>query len=293
MPKINWLFSFFAGVTSLGSLALPASGQALLPYTLELDSEQLEQQGLNLVQDAVQLVRFQQYELALPRAKLATQVAPDNFQTWFVLGSLYLQNQEIDKAIESLRIARSLATEEEAGIFFTLGSAYFQKENYQAAIDNIEQGLKIEPNSIEALFDLGNSYLMLKNYPKALVSYEQAYSKDQKFWPAINNIGLVKYEQGNINGAIEQWQNSLEIDPEAAEPQLAIAVAWYTHKADKKASGLAFGKAALNKDIRYGNLSFLKQNLWGEKLLADTAKFLSDPQFKALVPQTPSPDSDN
>ncbi|MGB3692265.1 MAG: tetratricopeptide repeat protein [Spirulinaceae cyanobacterium] len=287
MPKSNWLFSFFAGVTSLGSLALPASGQALLPYTLELDSEQLEQQGLNLVQDAVQLVRFQQYELALPRAKLATQVAPDNFQTWFVLGSLYLQNEEADKAIESLQIARSLSPEDESGILFTLGSAYFQKENYQAAIENIEKGLAIEPNAVEALFDLGNSYLMLKNYSKALSSYEQAYNKEQKFWPAINNIGLVKYEQGDITGAIKQWEKALEIDSEAAEPQLAIAVAWYTHQADKKASGLALGKAALNQDNRYGDLEFLKQNLWGDQLLADTARFLSDPQVEALVPLTP------
>ncbi len=287
MPKSNWLFSFLAGVTSLGSLALPASGQALLPYTLELDSEQLEQQGLNLVQDAVQLVRFQQYELALPRAKLATQVAPDNFQTWFVLGSLYLQNEEADKAIESLQISRSLAPAEESGILFTLGSAYFQKGNYQAAIENIEKGLEVEPNAVEALFDLGNSYLMLKNYSKALSSYEQAYNKEQKFWPAINNIGLVKYEQGDVTGAIEEWEKVLEIESEAAEPQLAIAVAWYTHKADKKASGLALGKAALNQDNRYGDLDFLKQNLWGEQLLVDTARFLADPQVEALVPQTP------
>ena len=53
MPKRNWLFSLLT-LTSLWSIALPVSGQALLPYTLELDSKKLEQQGLELVEDAVQ-----------------------------------------------------------------------------------------------------------------------------------------------------------------------------------------------------------------------------------------------
>ena len=225
MPKHIPLFSIFA-LLGLLSVQAPVSGQALVPYTLQLDSKQLEQQGLNLAQDAVQLVRFQQYELALPRAELASQLAPKKYQTWFILGTLYVQNKELDKGIEALQRAKSLDPKE-AGIFFTLGSAHFQKGDYTTAVTQLEEGLKLKPGVPEALFDLGNSYYMLKQFPKAIAQYEKAVAKEKNFWPAINNIGLVKYEQGDVAGAIEKWQAAIAIDNEAAEPKLASAVALY------------------------------------------------------------------
>jgi tetratricopeptide (TPR) repeat protein len=265
------------------SAQAPVAGQALVPYTLQLDSKQLEQQGLNLAQDAVQLLRFQQYELALPRAELATQLAPKAFQTWFILGSLYVQNKELDKGITALERSKSLEPKE-AGIYFTLGSARFQKADYTKAIAELEAGLKIKPNVPEALFDLGNSYYMLKAYPNAIAQYEKAVAQEKKFWPAINNIGLVKYEQGDVQGAIERWQAASAIDDQASEPKLAAAVALYAKGDQEKA--LALGESAIRLDSRYADLDFLKENLWGERLLTETKKFLANPRIQASIAQS-------
>ena len=84
MPKRNWLLSLLA-LTGFWTLTTPVMGQSLLPYTPQFNLEQLEQWGLELAEDAVQLVHFKQYELALSRAKLATQLAPTQHQPWFVL----------------------------------------------------------------------------------------------------------------------------------------------------------------------------------------------------------------
>ena len=132
MPKRIYLLSLLI-ILGLGSIPQPVLAQALLPYSLQLDAKELEQQGLNLAQDAVQLTRFQQYELAIQRANLATQLAPKSYQPWFLLGSLYIQSQKFDQAIEALQKARSLAPKE-AGILFSLGSAKFQKGNYTSAV---------------------------------------------------------------------------------------------------------------------------------------------------------------
>jgi len=147
----NWLVAIGA-IASVWGVALPTKAQALLPYTPQLESSMLEEQGIALVQDAIQLVRFEQYELALPRAELAVQLAPDAFETWFVLGTLYVQQEDFDKGIETLLKAQRIAPEE-AGIYFTLGSAYFQQEEYRKAVEEIEAGLKYEPEALEALFD--------------------------------------------------------------------------------------------------------------------------------------------
>lgn len=262
----------------------PVSGQALLPYTLQLDAEKLEQQGLNLAQDAVQLTRFQQYDLALSRAKLATQLAPNSFETWFILGTLSIQNQQLDEGIEALSKAQSL-NPEEAGVLFSLGNAYFQKGDYRTTVSKIEAGLKLEPDVPEALFDLGNAYYMLDQYPKAIATYEEAADQEPSdtwpVWPAINNIGLVMYEQGDVAGAVDKWQDAIAIDPEAAEPKLAVAVALYTQGEQDR--GLALGETAIRSDERYGDLDFLKENLWGERLIADTQKFLANPRIQATL----------
>ena len=280
MPRLNWLFSSIACAGILTTSAVPVSSQALLPYTPRINSEKLEQQGLQLLQDAVQLIKFQQYELALPRAELATQLAPNSYEVWFILGSLYLQQEQVDEGIDVLQKAENLAPEEE-GILFTLGNAYFQKGDYQAALEKLEAGLDIDNNAPEALFDLGNTYLKLAELNKAIDSYEKAFEQENSFWPAINNVGLVEYEQGNVDDAISKWETALGIDSEQAEPKLALAVALYARGEQQK--GIELATSALESDGRYADIQFLKDNLWGDRLIQDTEILLALPQIQAIV----------
>ena len=283
MPKRNWLLFLLIGL-GVGNIALPGRTQALLPYSPNVDTAQLEQQGLALTEDVIQLVRFQQYDLALSRAKLATQLAPKKYQTWFILGTLFLQQDDLDQGMKSLLKAQSMAPDE-AGIKFTLGNAYFQKGDYNAAIASLESGLKIKPGTPTALFDLGNSFLKLGKWEDAITAYEKAVGSDKTFWPAINNTGLVKYEQGDIEGALKKWEAATTIDKEQAEPQLAIAVALYAQ--GKQEQALKKGESALKIDGRYRDLKFLKENLWGEKLLQDTQTLLSNPTMQSFLSRLP------
>ena len=172
MPKRNSLLSFLV-ILGVWNMAVPALGQALVPRTLQLDSTQLEQQGLVLAQEAAQLAQFQQYELALPRARLATQLAPKNYQAWFLLGGLYLQTDKYKESIGALQQARSLAPQNPS-ILFAMGSAHFQQGNYSAAIQSLQAGLKLKPNDPEGLFDLGNAYYRIGRLPDAINTYNQA-----------------------------------------------------------------------------------------------------------------------
>jgi len=278
--------SFFPLLITIGlwGSAQPSSAQALIPHTLRLDTAKLEQQGLGLAQEASQLAQFQQYELALQRAKLATQLAPKSPEVWSLLGGLYLQTNDLDQGITSLKKSQSLnVSGKNSAVLFALGSAYFQKGNYLMAVDYLKQGLKLKPNVPGALFDLGNAYLMLKRFPEAIAQYEQAVAQDKSFWPAINNIGLIQYEVGDENAALKQWQRAADLDTKAAEPRLAIAAALYAK--GKRDQGLSSGDAALRLDSRYADLKFLKENLWGERLLTDTRKLLETPQIRATLTQ--------
>ncbi len=86
----------------------------------------MEQAGIEMAEDAIQLARFRRTDAALGRAKLAVQLAPHLYQTWFILGSLYLQDDQVQPGIEALNQSLSLApADAHANIKFSLGSAYF------------------------------------------------------------------------------------------------------------------------------------------------------------------------
>lgn len=280
---LNRLFSASLIISlGLASTAQSASGQALVPHVLQLDPARLERQGLALAQEAAQLAQFQQFDLALPRVKLASQLAPKRSEVWSLLGALYLQNGDVDQGITTLKQAQALDGKNTT-VLFSLGSAYFQKQQYQTAIEYLEAGLKLKPNVTGALFDLGNAYLMLRQYPTAIAQYEKAFAQDKTFWPALTNIGLVKYETGEVPVAIQQWRKASAIDPKAAEPQLALAVALYV-RGDRE-QGWKLGEAAIQIDSRYSDLKFLKENLWGDRLLADAKQFLETPRMKETIAQ--------
>ncbi|MGB3651361.1 MAG: tetratricopeptide repeat protein [Rivularia sp. (in: cyanobacteria)] len=290
VPKRIGLISFLF-LCSFLSVSPKVNAQALVPHTVQLDAAKLEQQGLVLAQEAAQLAQFRQFDLAMPRARLATQLAPNSDKVWFLLGGLYLQSKELDKAITSLQKAQRLNAKN-AETYFALGSAYFQQQKYPSAIEQYKAGLKINPKDPEGLFDLGNAYYMLGKLPQAIIEYKRSVVYKEDFWPAVNNIGLIMYEQGDIKNAINQWQQAISkannAKQPAAEPQLALAVALYTRgsKADRQ-RGLAIGSAALKLDERYANLDFLKENLWGNRLLSDTKKFLELPSIQAALNEQP------
>jgi hypothetical protein len=51
------------------------------------------------------------------------------------------------------------------------------------------------------------------------------------------------------------------------------------------------GEAAIRLDSRYADLKFLKENLWGERLLAETKKFLEIPRIQASIARSQEPPS--
>ncbi|MEM6450297.1 MAG: tetratricopeptide repeat protein [Cyanobacteria bacterium P01_D01_bin.105] len=268
-----------------GSQAKPASAQALLPYTLPLDEDRLQADGESLARDAALQAQFQQYDEALARAQLAAQLLPSDPNVLTLLGSLYLQasNPQPDKAIETLNRARTLQPDN-APVMFALGNAYFIQGLYQEAIGAIKAGLEMEPDTAGALFDLGNAYYKLNQYDEAIAQYEASIGKDASFWPAVNNIGLVMYEAGNVDSAIAQWEEALELagQEDGSEPQLAIAVAQFTQGTQTLAvSDSAI--AALERNPRYAEIDYLKENLWGDKLIADTQQFFTLPALQELM----------
>lgn len=270
----------------------PALAQALAPYVLPLDYELMAEQGRYLASEAQQLAEYRQFNQALTLAQLAAQLAPNDPQVLALLGGLYLQASETDQALTLLTRANTLSPDEPR-ILFALGSVYMQKQDYRQAATYLERGLSREPDNANALFDLGNAYLLLQQYDQAITRYTASVQAQADFWPSVNNIGLVLYEQGNADQAVAQWEEALALaGGEEPEPKLAIAVARYAQgncRAVANAGSsacqraLSMGMTALEQDSRYANADFLRQNLWGDRLMTTTEQFFEVPVVRSLL----------
>lgn len=280
-PSVKLFRPLSPVLLSLGlalGLALPAKAQ--VPHTASLDFDELQEIGLAIAQEAAQRSQFQQYDIALQQVELATQLVPNDFRIWAVAADIYLRTDKLDDGIGALKTARKLEPTDPA-IHLALGTAYFRKQDYVAATTNYERGVQLKPDSPGALFDLGNAYYVTDRFKEAVDTYEKAVDLGDEFWEAINNIGLVRYEQGKREDAIAAWKQALSYNEKAAEPQLALAVALYA-KGERKQS-LRLAEAALKSDGQYGDVEYLRDQLWGDRLVKDTEIFLATPQMKSVL----------
>ncbi|WP_208345748.1 amino acid permease [Aetokthonos hydrillicola] len=94
------------------------------------------------------------------------------------------------------------------------------------------------------------------------------------------DIGYIKYERGDIEEAIQEWQRAVEVDSDLTGAQLALAVVLHSKGEQQKALNMA--QATLRLDKYLADVEVLKQNLWGTKLIAEGEKLLSHPQIQAL-----------
>ncbi len=103
---------------------------------------------------------------------------------------------------------------------------------------------------------------MEKNYKQALSTYNKIIEIKSNFWQAINNKGLIYFEEDELPLAINNFTKAIEIEKNA-ESMLALGVSLQNTNI-KKAISLA--KEALQKNPNYVSFEFREEQLWGEKL---------------------------
>ena len=275
----RWLKVLAAAPLMFSALSA-APAQALVPYVVVPSEQNLEGAGLGIAQAAARLLRLGQAEDAARLAALTVQLIPSDPRGWVLLAEAQLRSNQDKEAAVSLAKARELDPKN-AGILFAQGSLALKDGRPSEAAELIRQGLKLDGNNAGAYFDLGNAFILMGKPGDALGAFERASKLRSDFWEAINNQALVLYEQNKDVDAIKRWRRVLDIKP-AAEPNLALAAA-LNSKTPGNTESLELAAKALAEEPNYVLDSWQKEQLWGVRLRADTAKLLADPTLKADV----------
>ena len=252
--------------------------QSIIPYYYFPTIKNLEKESLSIGKNAYQLLFFGQYEDSLNLAKLAVKINAKDEKLWLILSEAQVANNLYKNALKSLDKAQEI-NPNISEIYFAKSNIYLKISQQTKAKSALEKGIKIEPNNHKAIFQLGNILLMEKNYLGAIKLFDKSIKIKPDFWQAINNQGLAYFEKNKVNLAIKLFESAISIE-ENAEPLLGLA-SCINFNDNKLAIQLA--KKALNKDPKYVNYDYRKEQLWGEKLQASTEILLQNEQLKKDV----------
>jgi tetratricopeptide (TPR) repeat protein len=265
----------------MGLGAIPPA-RALVPYVYVPQRQELEATGLGIAQAAARLLQLGQAEDAARLAALTVQLLPADPRGWVLLAEAQLRSNQTAAAAESLIRAKQLDPDN-AGIWFAQGSLALREGRPSEGLDLLRQGLRRDPRNANAYFDVGNAYILLNQPRQALEAFEKAAELRRDFWEAINNQALVLYELDQVDRAIERWRRVLEIRPDAAEPNLALAAAMFGRGAAGRQEALERASKALASEPDYVLASYQEEQLWGPKLRSTTQRLLELQELRADV----------
>ena len=293
----RWLRAGVAAPLLLGVWVgqMPAARANFVPYVYVPQRVELEGAGLGIAQAAARLLRVGQANEAARLAALTVQLLPDDPRGWLLLAEAQLRSKQLKEAGIALAQAKQLDPRN-PGIWFAQGSLALREGKPKEAIGLLEQGLKLDSKNAGAYFDIGNAHIQLAQSAAALVAFEKAATLRRDFWEAINNQGLVLFDQGKTKDAIGRWRQVLKLKPDAAEPTLALATGLFSQSLANRQEALELANKALTSDPNYVLESYQKDQLWGPKLRQATQELLRQNELKSAVERAKAnanPDGDN
>jgi tetratricopeptide (TPR) repeat protein len=103
-----------------------------------------------------------------------------------------------------------------------LGNLYFDAERYPDAIKWYDEAWKLAPKDVNVSTDLGVCYYYTNQPDKALEQFARSLKLDPKHAKTLLNVGIVKaFGKQDLEGALQAWQQVVQIAPDSPEGQAA------------------------------------------------------------------------
>ncbi|MDJ0844398.1 tetratricopeptide repeat protein [Crocosphaera sp.] len=227
--------------------------------------------------------------------------APDNPWAYRNRAIAYRNQGQLDLAMADLN--KSIALDNHYGLAYGhRGEVYddLAKIHQESAHQDYNQALKLNPKNVSALFNRGtfhacsgNFYQAIADYDRAInlsphesmlycrgvclyqigqiesaaESFRQGLAINPNHSPSLMNIGLIIYELDQCQPAMQLFEQAFSIS-HAEEAKLALMVAHF------KVNEETFVDKSENFSPKLFNIYYLRDQLWGPKLLQTAEHFL-------------------
>ena len=136
--------------------------------------------------------------------------------------------------------------------YLSLGFVFFERGYYEQSEAFLEQAVKNDPTSAEAIYGLGSAFLQQNKSKEARDCFQHALQLHSSYPGTLpnawNNLGILAAREGNTDAAIQHFQRALRIDPEHSIALLNLGNAYRQEKHWPDAERALKHALALNPD---------------------------------------------
>lgn len=178
------------------------------------------------VELAKKAIDAEQYEKAKSILKTALKAKPDNGKAAFLLGNVYLQQNQPDSA--KVVFQKGLTAKEDASFnYIGLGQIDLDNGNATAAQFNFDQAIKdIKKKDIEQFIYIGKAYTYSDkpDYKKAILNLTKAKTISPNDAQTLLALGDAHYADKNQNAAYSAYGNAFDADASLIRAKMQLGV---------------------------------------------------------------------
>ena len=155
------------------------------------------------------------YEMPLPNLKYAAQLNPYNGRLLHALGTTYYNLNIFDKGEKLLQNAKKYITD--VNIFYNLGLLYSKIGAYEKAEEELKQSIYLIPNFSKGYHYLGFLYFSEEDYDGAIEQWNKILEIEPNLpnrYIVLNNLGIAYNKKQMPDKALEYFVQALQLVPE-------------------------------------------------------------------------------
>jgi tetratricopeptide (TPR) repeat protein len=158
---------------------------------------------------------------AIAEFEKIVELQPKSVEDRMVLGQLYTVKHQPQKAEDEFKSAQAIEPESE-DVVLNLARLYAESGDIQKSVQTIE-AVPESDRTPKMEFTLGAAYDQLKQPKDAIAAYERAEDMEPSDPRTIEALAQALFNSNQLDGALKQYQNLAEADPENNEPLIRIS----------------------------------------------------------------------
>ncbi|TXT57803.1 MAG: hypothetical protein BAJATHORv1_10510 [Candidatus Thorarchaeota archaeon] len=181
---------------------------------LELESELPSA----FVHRAIAFSMLEKWKSAIKSARKATKLAPEDKETWRILGDVCFRAEKYKTAMKALREAIKLDPRDPS-IRNTMGMVAFKAGHLKDAAKQFEHALRVDNSHSDALRNLGFIYMELEDWKRAVDAWKR-YTKIKGDEPeAFDALGFCSAHLDDFCTAQKAWERARKLFYSSGEKQ--------------------------------------------------------------------------
>lgn len=161
-----------------------------------------------------ELLRPVSTEKALFYSKKAVEKDPDSYWAWFVLGTIYEEDELFGDAAKAYM--RAIRVNPLSALAHNnLGYSYKERHFYRYAIDEYKKAIDLMPDQPGFYYNIGNAFTHEELIDEAFHAYKKAVELDPAFAKAHYNVARTYLRKDMVQPAIDSFRLYLEYGTKA------------------------------------------------------------------------------